>query len=169
MRGAPSTAYIPSVKNLSVTGIEEKAIEVVIKGMPFPPDNLPWQDLIDFRNDLDTRRRLRALRLWINERATDESSLSLMSEKLSDLISDYRQVIEKRDKKFLTATVSSVITIAGAATAALLTHDAAKLLAAIKAPFDVRNHLLQLSQDEINARGREVSYCVKVEDFVSRR
>jgi hypothetical protein len=38
-------------------------LEVVLKSMPIPDDQTPWQDIIEFRDDPDSTRRLRGLRV----------------------------------------------------------------------------------------------------------
>jgi len=41
----------------------DTVLEVVLKSMPIPDDQTPWQDIIEFRDDPDSTRRLRGLRV----------------------------------------------------------------------------------------------------------
>ena len=42
-------------------------LEVVLKSMPIPDDETPWEAIIEFRNDPESMKRLRRLHVWVRK------------------------------------------------------------------------------------------------------
>lgn len=151
--------------NLSDAGQRLNTLEVTINNIPLPPENIPWDDLIQFRNEEENIAKLRALRLWLKDRASTGRTPREIQEELEHLLYEYRRYMEIQHKKFSQGALSSLIS----ATPEIVANVASlNFGAAIKTIFDIKGRHLNLSEAEIAAPGREVSYIAKSESFVSR-
>jgi hypothetical protein len=68
-------------------------LEVVLKTMPIPDDQTRWEDIIEFRNDPDSMKRLRRLRVWVRKfaKSTPAASLAEMKEEIEVLLDEYEE------------------------------------------------------------------------------
>lgn len=158
---APVTANIkPTNLPTSNSGIE--AIEIVLSHIPLPPNDIPWQDLIQFRNDDETKAHLRRLRVWLQERSVNNASAQHISEELRSLLDDYCRYMAIQHKKFGEGSISTLI---------ISTPDAVENLlnlnfgSALRSLFDFRSKKLDLQESEFTAPGREVAYIAKTHNL----
>jgi hypothetical protein len=73
-------------------------LEVILKSMPIPDDQTPWEDIIEFRKDHDSMKRLRRLRVWVRKFAKDTTATSLaeMKEEIEVLLDEYEEHMKLR-------------------------------------------------------------------------
>lgn len=164
--GAPVAAYnktdIAAVFDSNAIG--PNAIQLLIHHFPVPPDNMPWETFLQFRRDSEHRHLLRKLRLWIQDRANSSSNLSIVSEELEVLLVEYKNYMKLQHGKYGEGTLSTIL-IAG--TEALEEVGNFKFGSAIRAIFDIRSKRLALTEAEMLAPGRELSYMVKVDRLLA--
>lgn len=153
-------------KNL-VTDNQEMpvALEVTLKGIPLPAENMPWDDFLQFRNDPENSARLRALRLWLQRRGTSIESERFMQEELEALLHDYRTYMKIQKIKYGDGIISTLVT----STAAVVSHTASLNFGlALKSILDIRTQNIALTEAELKAPGREVSYIARAQDWLNR-
>lgn len=161
--GAPVLAHIePS--NISQAGMSPTAIEIVLKNVPVPPENMPWDDFLQFRKEEENIAKLRALRLWMRKQATSPEDLKVLQEELESLLYDYQKYMDIQHRKYGCGVVSTLI----AATPEVISHlMQLNIGSALKAVLDMRAHGIALTEAEMSAPGREVSYIARARKFVS--
>jgi hypothetical protein len=158
-------------QNLEVKGIDLNvkqdhyfnAIEITLNQIPLPPENIPWVDLIQFKNDEENITKLRSLRLWLQKSASKDNPSIILKEEIEHLLYEYQKYMKIQHKKYTTGVISSLVTSSPEIVGSLLSFNFG---AAIKSLFNFRGHQLGIQEAEMAAPGREVSYISKVNDFI---
>ena len=148
--------------NLSINQQEYNALEITIKNIPIPPENIPWDDLIQFRREEENVAKLRALRLWLQRRAVSKQTPREIQEELEHLLYEYQKYMELQHKKFSQGVISTLISSAPEIVADIASLNFGN---AIKSLFDIKGRHIELSEAELTAPGREVSYIFKAKQF----
>ncbi|WP_296670787.1 hypothetical protein [Sulfuricaulis sp.] len=163
-KDAPVTAHVKT-RHLPTSEGPPSTLEVCLKKVPLPPENMPWEDFLQFRNDEENVQRLLALRHWIQKQASSSEPASLIQEELESLLHDYQKYMDLQHKKHGEGIISTVMVASSEALAHLLDL---KIGSALKAIFDLRAHSIALTEAEMTAPGREVSYIVKAREFIGK-
>jgi hypothetical protein len=142
------------------------SIEFVLKKVPLPPTNLPWEDFVQFRKDEENMAKLRALRIWLQKRSTSEGSARMIQEELEHLLYEYKKYMKIQHKKYSEGVLSTLITSTPEIAGHLITLNFGS---ALKALFAVRGHSIALTSAELSAPGREVSYIAKAQEFIMQK
>ena len=132
-------------------------LEVILKSMPIPDDQTAWEDIIEFRNDPEAMKRLRALRVWTRKfaHATTATSLAEMKEEIEVLLDEYEEHMKLHRMKVNKGAAETLLTVAGK-----LTEDLVKLKWSelAKLPFILRERKISLLEAEAKAPNRELAY-----------
>lgn len=148
-------AAIPSTPH------DSPALEVIVNNVPMPPAGMPWQEIVQFREDPENVQSLRRLRLWAQQQASSKKSVEQISEELESLLYDYRKYMTVQHRKFSQGVVSTIVT----STAETLAHVASLNFGkAVGALFALRERRVALEEAELRAPGREVAYVARVEE-----
>lgn len=136
--------------------------EVVISQIPEPAEGTPWEAILDWRNDEETRVKLRRLKHWMNKASQLENlKVSHLQDEVLYLIDDYRQAMKVHSFQTRTGTLRSLVT-----TSAAVLENIAKLkfekLADL--PFQLLGHKIKRSKADLEAPGRELAYIVDVQN-----
>ncbi|MDH5571055.1 MAG: hypothetical protein OEY89_04770 [Gammaproteobacteria bacterium] len=159
---APVTAHIPE-SNLAKSDNYQPCLEITLKNIPLPPENMPWQDFVQFRKDEENISLLRDLRIWLHKQATTEVHPKLIQEELESLLEKYRKYMALQHKKYGEGFISTVMV---GASEAVQNMASLKPTDALKSIFGVRSRNIALAEAELNAPGREISYIAKAQDLV---
>jgi hypothetical protein len=145
--------FIPEKK--SDLGKEYKILEVVLKKFPVIDDSVSWEQLIDFKNDTDSKRKFLALRNWMIDISKGNFDSREISEKFDHLYSVYESHIKKHKLK----TNSGVFKTFSIASSEILEDLIRfKWSKAVKAGFEIFEKSSKLTEIESNAPGKEVGY-----------
>jgi hypothetical protein len=158
-RGNPVATHIQNPTFAEPNAGYTPCVEIALKNMPLPPDNLPWEDLIQFRQDPENVEYLRNFRLWLQEQAL-AANPHLLQEKLEALLADYRKYMKLAHGQYGEGVWGTIVTTALDAFEQLMN---ARLGSAIRALVDVRARRIALAQHEMSAPGREVAYLARVQ------
>lgn len=158
----PITAHAAPM-NLVNKDSKTNAIEIVLKKVPMPPDNIPWSDFIQFRNDEENKHKLRALRIWLQKQAVNFESPSIIKEELEHLLFEYEKYMQIQHKKFSNGVISSLLCAAPEILANLKTLNFSSVF---KSLMSIQGQSLELAEAELTAPGKEVSYISKVKKMI---
>jgi hypothetical protein len=143
---------------------KSEVIEIVIRNLPLPSATTPWEAIIDYRNDNDTRKSLRALRHWINKISSKNVPANEIEEELETLISEFDSYMKlhklKADTDVLQTFVKAPLTII---------ENLLKLTPSniVDPLFAFRKRQLSLMEAEINAPGKEIAYILRTNETFS--
>ena len=147
--------------NVDRTAQKSELYEIVIDGIAIPDELIPWQDIIDFRNEDESKKRLLDLHLWISDLATGKVSYVEAANRVQSLKERYRDSMKIAKMKFKTGIVRTIVV----GLFALIENTLKlKLKEIADAPFNIVNGRAELMEREMDAPGRQLSYLVRLED-----
>lgn len=160
--GAPITADLPG-SVLASASAGPPCLEIAIHKVPLPPEGIPWESLVQFRKDSENIARLRALRVWLQKRASDAStSPQVIEDELETQLHEYRRYMELQHRKYGEGVLSTII-VSCIDVVRHVTHLNFGL--ALRTLLDVRERNIALAEAEMKAPGHEVSYIVRAADL----
>jgi hypothetical protein len=132
-------------------------LEVVLKSMPIPDDKTSWQDIIEFRNDPESMKRLRRLRVWVRKFAKDThvTSLPEMKEEIEVLLDDYEEHMKIHGMKVNKSATETLLTVAGKVAEDIFKLKWGELA---KLPFILKERKVSLLEAELKAPNRELAF-----------
>jgi hypothetical protein len=147
-------------ENQADLGRDYKILEVVLNKMPIINDTVSWEQIINFKNDPDSKRKFLALRNWMIDISKGDYNSKELHEKYDFLKAEYDAHM-KRHK--ISTTFGTIKTFA--ITTSEILEDLVKLnwSNAIKTGFEIFEKNSKLSEIEANAPGKEVGYVYDIE------
>jgi hypothetical protein len=150
-----ATALGPTPPMMSPVESATDVVSVVLPSLPVPAEDVPVEQIIEFRSSDDVQVALRRLRLWVRAIATSGKSAADLTLELQVLLDEYEQYMRLQRMKINRGILETLVT----ATLEVLEHLAhAKFASAADAIFAASRRRLQLLEAEMTAPGREVAY-----------
>ena len=142
-------------------------LEVVLKSMPIPDDETPWEAIIEFRNDPESMKRLRRLRVWVRKFANAATATSLpeMKEEIEVLLDEYEEHMKLHLMKVNKGATESLVTVAGKVAEDLVKVKWGELA---KLPFILKERKISLLEAEAKAPNRELAFISMARSRFSR-
>ena len=141
-------------------------IEVVLNEFPIPDEETAWEQIKEFRDDPDSRRKFFALKNWMNEVGRLELPRNEVEDKLSACMATYVDHMKFHRMKTRQETLRTLVYSEGFLTSAKLIGWANLISTAgmILSPlFTISQHRIKLLQAERSAPGREVAYIMETQ------
>lgn len=136
-------------------------IEIVFTNFPTPSENTPWEQILEYRADPDSKARFLALRHWINETIRANLSPTEIAEKLEYLLSEYKRHLKLHKMKANNGMIETVV-VSGAQIAENLVR--LKFSEIAKMPFAAKHRKLALYEGELTSPGHELAYILKTQE-----
>jgi len=136
-------------------------IEVSIKALPLPDDNVPWEQIFEYRSDPDSESKFLAFRHWMSEVARTKLTAAEIEEKLDYLIDQYQQHMRLHRMKTNTGSLETIVVIGADSLGNFLSFKWGKVAQAL---FSLKHRREGLLEGELTATGREVAYIVKARE-----
>jgi hypothetical protein len=143
-----------------------KTIEVVISNLPLPSDTTPWEQILDFKKDPDSRERLLSLRQWIRDVSTGNIQQFELEEKLEYLLEKYRAHMALHKMKLYGGALQTFVTTTADAIENVVKARVGRIA---KGLFEINEKRVALLEAERTAPGREVSYLIKADQTFGAR
>jgi hypothetical protein len=148
--GLPSSLDSPTNKT--------DVIQIVLNAMPLPDETTPWEQVIEYTSDPDSRSKFLALRNWMSEVARSELTPAEVEEKLEYLLDQFRQHMSLHRMKTNVGTLETVVTTTMEVLGDLASFKWGK---AAEALFSLKHRQVDLLEGEMTAPGREVAYIAR--------
>lgn len=146
-------------------------IQVIIEELPVPHELTPWEHILEFRSDPDSRRKFLALRNWVSEIARMELKPNEVKDKFESLIYEYRHHMRlHKMKTALESLKTIVIAEAGFVAGGWLTGLGALpgLAGMVVSPlYTIKQRQIALLEEEKKAPGKEIAYIAKAQETFS--
>lgn len=136
-------------------------VHIIIHHFPVPAENVPWEAILEFRNDPESQSKFFRIRHWIKKIVKQSEPSQDLSEEIEYLVHDYTEYMRIEKMKFFTTPLQIFFTsLAGFA------EDIMKmrLESAVNRIFSVRQRRVKLMEAERLAPGREIAYLVKARE-----
>jgi hypothetical protein len=148
----PHCAPVDDTRKLDV-------LRVVLSQLPVPGPQTTWQDIVDWRNDEEVRRKYLRLRTWMNRAGRGEQSARELVDELASSLAEYDSYMSLRFRKFSRGRIEVVVS-AIAEILDDLTH--VRLASAVERLFSLGKERFDLLESEFSAPGRELAYISEV-------
>lgn len=143
-----------------ITPSLDRVLTVVIRQFPHIDDSIPWEDVIQFREDPEHRSKLIALRRWMRDMAVKDGSAVELSEQLEHLLHEYAAYMKLQRMKASVGRLKCTLT----APLEILENLVKFKWKEIANPlFTLVESHFQLVEAEQKAPGRELSYILGVQ------
>lgn len=150
--------YYPSLRNFGTFSAESKknqVIQFVLNDIPEPNNSTSWEQIIEYRSDLDVKNKYLALMNWVNKVSNSNMKLSEIKDEYDYLYNDYMQQFKLHKMKYnnskleviLNATVNFIANI-----------STGNYTTSIKDLFQFNVKNAQLLQEEAKLPGKELAY-----------
>lgn len=149
--------YFPENPNTTKADV----LHIVINSLPTPDDSVPWEQILDYRSDLDIRDNFLALREWMTDITQKKLTPAEIEEKLASLLAKYEKHMKIHKMKVNRSTLQTIVV-----TSAELLEDLIKFKwgKAAKLLFSLQERKISLLEAELKAPGVEVAYLSKTRD-----
>lgn len=137
---------------------------IVVHSMPQLDDSVPWEQVLDYRTDNESKGKMMALRRWMYKVARTELTPQEIEAELEWLIYDYERHLKLHKMKYKAGLFETVI-IPG--TAFLENTVKLKFSEAAKSLLTLRHTQIALLEAEMNTPGSEVAYIVETRERFS--
>jgi len=134
-------------------------IKVVLESIPEPDfETTPWEQILDFRNDGDTRTLLSYFRHWTTQTIKKRVTFHQLSEELNYYCNKYEEHIKLQKMKVNYGILETLLMISAEMVEGLVRL---KPTQTVKALFTFKRQRLHLCEAELNAPGRDLAYLIK--------
>ncbi len=139
---------------------------VVIAEMPQLGLQVPWGDVLDFRNEEQTQHLSRSLRRWVRKTVSENLSPAQVEDEVRYLVNEYEKYMQVLGVKYEVASLEF-----------LLPHDAHLNEKTVRQNFTrladfatvLQSRKLELLEAELKAPGRELALIPKIRKRFGRR
>ena len=158
-----SASPLELTNNNDIVNRENKVISLVLKEIPLPSIDEPWEKILEIRSDNELKFHLFNLKKWIVDHVYSNKNISHIEEELSYLLLLY----EKQLKLHKALSTQSKIEIVLKYIVGTF-EDTIKLnwSNAINRIFELRKTNIKMLQGEMKLPGREVAYINKIKEEI---
>jgi hypothetical protein len=139
---------------------KNSVIQFVLKKLPAPSDMNTWDEIIEFRKDIDSQAKYFTLINWINQVSNENLSITEFEDKFNYLYFDYLNQLKVSKMKHEVSTLKLIINSSASAIeniAKLKFSDLSKSL------FSISKNRVNALEAELSIKNRELAYIHKVE------
>jgi len=147
------------------TASKNEVVEISLKALPMPDYSTPWEQIIEYRSDSDSRIKFSRLRNWMSKVAKTNNKPNEIQEEFETLINEYSQHMKMHKIKTTLDTLKAVVVAeAGLFTGGWLTGIGSLpgIIGMVATPlYSMRQRHVELTIKEMEAPGKEVAYIVE--------
>jgi hypothetical protein len=129
-------------------------LSILVPSMPIPEQDTPWEKIIDFRSDQQSRDKFVRFRRWATELSTQPEEIGKLDEKLKWMIYDYAKHMEFYKMK----TRQSLFEVLVSTSADLVLSLPKVLMGLAKPGFALKKREYELMEADLHAPGKEIAY-----------
>ena len=144
---------VPKSQHADVVG-------VLINKLPVPSLTTSWEQIIDYRNDPESKNKLASLRRWVAKISSSSYQKHEIEEEFEGLIGEFHSHMQLHRLKVNTETMEVLLK----APLDLVTLKWSKLIDAF---FAFKKRKISLMEAELNAPGKEIAYILKTREDIS--
>ncbi|EGQ8156519.1 hypothetical protein NB461_09705 [Vibrio alginolyticus] len=150
----PSLANLKSKQTSSV-------IDVVINNMPSPNEDIPYEELLDFKNDSRVLNNRKSFNRWIrNKLGSNDLSIQELNEEIADLTSDYREYMELAKMKYDFKVKHISLNIPLGTIEKIMKLQFSKLTQPF---YELKLSQIEYFEAELKAPGKELAYFTDID------
>jgi hypothetical protein len=136
---------------------DQEVLEVVLNRIPQPDESVAWEQIMEFRNDPDSKGKFWALRAWMSEIAKEQLRRHEIVEKLESSLHEYGDHMKLHRMKIDWGTLRTLVSVGAGVAEGLVKFQWSK---AAEILFGFHDRKIALLEAEAGAPGRELAYIV---------
>jgi hypothetical protein len=136
-------------------------MQVIVSKLPQPDDSTPWDDLLEFKNDPDTRLKYTELRRWLRATASEGPTLVELQDEIEWLCAQFEDHMKRARLSVTRGPVEWIVRTPLEILEELLKGKYADLA---RRAFSVKYQEIALREAERSAPGRELAFVMKARD-----
>ena len=141
---------------------ESEVIKAVLRSIPEPDfETTPWEQILEFRNDSETKKLLTYFRHWLVEIRKKSLTYRELSEELEYYSRKYEEHMKLQKIKISYGTLQTLLIIPAEIIEGVVRL---KPTQSVKALFTLKRQRIELREAEMKAPGRDLAYLMKVRD-----
>lgn len=141
---------------------QDDVVRLVIDCLPEPDyASVSWEQIIDFRDDPETKKLLNYLRHWINESSKKEFTYKELSQELSYCCEKYEEYIKLQKMKLTHGMLETLLMIPAEMIEGVIRL---KPTDTVQALFKFKHQRVKLLEQELKAPGRDLAYLLKARE-----
>jgi hypothetical protein len=134
---------------------------ITLEKLPIPDELTPWEQIIEFRQDPDTRNKFPALRRWMSKVIKNELKPNEIVQELEELLHVYQQHYKLHKIKMKNLRFKTAFTIVPEIIEHLIRLQFG---GAAKSLFEFREKKIELMEAELKLPSSEVAYIIKAHE-----
>lgn len=104
--------YTANTKATMLTGppeLQADVLQLLLPYFPQPAVDTPWERILEFRSNDESRQSLRALRRWIKKHCNSSLTTQELTEEIEYLVSEYERLYKLHEIQFTRSPVERLI------------------------------------------------------------
>jgi hypothetical protein len=154
--------------NLEDNDFTDKRSDIVrisLNELLMPEESVPWEQIIEYRQDPETKSSFQDLRFWMSEMTRSEMKASEIEERLEFLIHRYNKHMALHKMKAHRGTVEAILMTGAELLESLLRLKFSNIAHGL---FAIKHQRVALLEAELSAPGNEIAYIAKTQDRFSK-
>jgi len=151
--GIEASPIVPSLI-LPDQNKKTEVINIILKNFPVPDENIPWEQIFEFRSDPDIKGKTLGLKVWLNDIIKTDQTPSEISDKLEYTLYNYQKKLDLHKIKTNKSTWEII-----AVTSLEVIENAMKLKLSktVETIFKLKKEKINLFEAELNTEGSQLS------------
>ncbi len=158
IKNIPITVCYSEYKKAGVTE-QTDVLNIAINSVSFPDDSVPWDDLVEFKNDPETKLKFIRLKRWAKKVAEQNLDHKEIQEEINDLLFEYNLHMDHFKFKKKQTTFQNLLVTTGTVAENLLKLKFGKIASGV---FSIKTSKMELLDEERKAPGNELAYLSSV-------
>lgn len=162
----PDNIYLPIIRDSDLVGDgsllrEQRVAKVILSRFPTPSDDVPWEQLLEFRQDADHAMSLSLLRRWVSKLGAAETKEPEIAEEIDGVLADYEKLLRLHRMRYNIGSLELAVV-----TTLEILENIVKFnwSSAAKKLFELKNRKVDFALKVSELRGREVAYLAEVRE-----
>ena len=147
--------YLRINPSLPTENKKANVINLILKDIPEPEPNTPWESILEYKADDDMRNNYLGLINWVNKISKSEFNVNEIKEEYDYLLSEYKRQYKIHKLKSQNSTIEVITKVGAEIVSAIGTGN---FLGALKSIVSSTPARLKLMEEETRLPGREMSY-----------
>jgi hypothetical protein len=136
---------------------DQEVLEIALYRIPQPDETVSWEQIMEFRNNPDSRGKFWRLRTWMSEIAREKLNRAEIVEKLESSLYEYERHMRLYHIKVNWGTPRTLVTVGAGVAEGLVKFKWTKSAELL---FSIHDRKLALLEAESSAPGHELAYIV---------
>lgn len=140
---------------------KQDVLEIVLNQLPVPSENTPWEHILEFREDPDSKSKFLALRNWASDMSHSDFTVLEIEQKLEYLLDQYERHLKLHKMKINKGVLETVVVSVAETAEELIKFKWGKLAQSL---FALKHRKVNLLEGELTAPGSELAYIIKTKE-----